>query len=76
MNSFFPTVNIAADEFNSITVFGLDGFLSGNLAWNAIADVCVDVLERHDGATPTSVGDVIEADQVARRIAEEIVEQR
>jgi 1-deoxy-D-xylulose-5-phosphate reductoisomerase len=54
----------------------VEGFLSGNLPWNAIADVCVDVLERHDGATPTSVEDVIEADRVARRIAEEIVEQR
>jgi 1-deoxy-D-xylulose-5-phosphate reductoisomerase len=54
----------------------VEGFLSGNLPWNAIADVCVDVLERHDGVTPTSVEDVIEADRVARRIAEEIVEQR
>ena len=54
----------------------VDGFLSGNLPWNAIPDVCVDVLERHDGATPTSVDDVIEADQVARRLAEEILEQR
>lgn len=54
----------------------VEGFLSGNVAWNAIADVCVDVLGRHDGATPTCVEDVIEADQVARRIAEEIVEQR
>jgi len=54
----------------------VEGFLSGNVAWNAIHDVCVDVLERHDGVTPTSVDDVIEADQVARRIAEEIVERR
>ncbi|MEP1122257.1 MAG: 1-deoxy-D-xylulose-5-phosphate reductoisomerase [Ilumatobacter sp.] len=54
----------------------VEAFLSGNVAWNAIADVCVDVLDRHDGATPTSVADVIEADQVARRIAEEIVEKR
>jgi 1-deoxy-D-xylulose-5-phosphate reductoisomerase len=52
------------------------GFLSGKVRWNAIADVCVDVLERHDGVTPTRVADVIEADQVARRIAEEIVEQQ
>ncbi|NKB41615.1 MAG: 1-deoxy-D-xylulose-5-phosphate reductoisomerase, partial [Ilumatobacter sp.] len=52
------------------------GFLSGKVRWNAIADVCVDVLERHDGATPVCVADVIEADQVARRIAEEIVEQQ
>jgi len=54
----------------------VEGFLSGKVRWNAIADVCVDVLERHDGATPTCVEDVIEADQVARRIAEEIVEQQ
>ena len=54
----------------------VSGFLSGRLRWNSIADVCVDVLERHDGATPTCVADVIEADQVARRIAEEIVEQQ
>ena len=51
----------------------VEGFLSGKLRWNAIADVCVDVLERHDGAIPTTVDDVIEADQVARRIAEDIV---
>ena len=54
----------------------VDGFLSGNVAWNAIADVCSAVLERHDGVAPTSVEHVIEADQVARRIAEEILEQR
>jgi len=52
----------------------VEAFLSGNLRWNAIADVCVDVLERHDGVEPSSVGDVIEADQVARGIAEKIVE--
>jgi 1-deoxy-D-xylulose-5-phosphate reductoisomerase len=53
----------------------VDGFLRGQVRWNAIADVCVGVLERHDGSTPTSVDDVIEADQVARRIAEKIVTQ-
>jgi len=53
----------------------VEGFLSGKVRWNAIPDVCVDVLERHDGVTPTTVDDVIAADQVARRIAEEIVDQ-
>jgi 1-deoxy-D-xylulose-5-phosphate reductoisomerase len=53
----------------------VEGFLAGRVRWNVIADVCVEVLERHDGATPTTVDDVIEADQVARRIAEKIVEQ-
>ncbi|MFK8022670.1 MAG: 1-deoxy-D-xylulose-5-phosphate reductoisomerase [Ilumatobacter sp.] len=54
----------------------VEAFLSGNLRWNAIHDVCAAVLERHDGGTPHSVEDVIEADQVARRIAEEVIEQR
>jgi len=54
----------------------VEGFLAGNVRWNGIADVCVDVLERHDGETPSCVDDVIEADHVARRIAEEIVEQQ
>jgi len=53
----------------------VEGFLSGKVRWNAIADVCVDVVERHDGVYPTSVDDVIEADRIARRIAHEIVEQ-
>jgi len=37
--------------------------------------VCVGVMERHDGATPTSVEDVIEADHTARRIATELLRQ-
>ena len=53
----------------------VEHFLSGKLRWNEIADVCVDVLERHDGATPHTVDDVIEADQVARRIAEEVLQR-
>ena len=53
----------------------VDAFLDGRLGWNAIADVCVDVLERHDGVTPRDVDDVIEADQVARRHADDIVKQ-
>jgi 1-deoxy-D-xylulose-5-phosphate reductoisomerase len=54
----------------------VEGFLSGNVAWNAIPDVCLAVLERHDGESPHCVDDVIEADQVARRHAEEILERR
>ncbi len=53
----------------------VDHFLAGNLRWNEIADVCVGVMERHDGVTPTTVDDVIEADLLARRIAHELVEK-
>ena len=54
----------------------VEGFLSGNVRWNAIPDVCIAVMERHDGVVPRSVDDVIAADQDARRTAEEIVEQQ
>lgn len=51
----------------------VEAFLSGNLTWNQIPDVCVDTLERHDGAMPVTVDDVIEADRVARRIAADVL---
>jgi 1-deoxy-D-xylulose-5-phosphate reductoisomerase len=47
----------------------VDAFLAGALRWNEIADVCVGVLQVHDGVTPHTVDDVIEADATARRIA-------
>jgi 1-deoxy-D-xylulose-5-phosphate reductoisomerase len=51
----------------------VEAFLAGNVSWNQIADVCVAVMERHDGGTPTTVEDVIEADSIARRIAHEVL---
>ena len=53
----------------------VEAFLSGNLRWNQIAEVCEAVLERHDGGTPHTVEDVIQADQDARRIAEEVLQR-
>ena len=52
----------------------VDAFLGGSLTWNEIADVCVGVLQRHDGEIPTTVDDVIAADEAARRIARGCVE--
>ena len=54
----------------------VDAFLAGNLRWNEIPDVCVGVLEVHDGATPHTVDDVIEADAQARRIARDLISKR
>jgi 1-deoxy-D-xylulose-5-phosphate reductoisomerase len=51
----------------------VDAFLAGTLRWNEIPDVCVGVLAMHDGVTPHTVDDVIEADAQARRIAERLV---
>ncbi|HSL74500.1 MAG TPA: 1-deoxy-D-xylulose-5-phosphate reductoisomerase [Ilumatobacteraceae bacterium] len=53
----------------------VEAFLTGNLRWNEIPDVCVDVLAMHDGATPHTVDDVIEADAQARRIARRLTAQ-
>ena len=54
----------------------VDAFLSGNLRWNEIPDVCVGVLAMHDGATPHTVDDVIDADAQARRIARDLLSKR
>ncbi|MDJ0768598.1 MAG: 1-deoxy-D-xylulose-5-phosphate reductoisomerase [Ilumatobacter sp.] len=54
----------------------VDAFLSGLIRWNQIADVCVAVLDEHDGAVPGTVDDVIAADAQARRLAEAAVRQR
>jgi 1-deoxy-D-xylulose-5-phosphate reductoisomerase len=54
----------------------VDEFLAGNLRWNEIPDVCVDVMEVHDGGIPHSVDDVIEADSEARRIARRLLSSR
>ncbi len=53
----------------------VDAFLTGSVHWNEIPGVCVDVMERHDGGTPTSVDDVIDADSTARRIAHEVLQR-
>jgi 1-deoxy-D-xylulose-5-phosphate reductoisomerase len=51
----------------------VDGFLTGALRWNQIADVCVAVLDEHDGSVPATVDDVIVADATARRLAAEVI---
>jgi 1-deoxy-D-xylulose-5-phosphate reductoisomerase len=53
----------------------VETFLTGNLRLNEIADVCEAVLERHDGGIPHTVDDVIQADQEARRIADEVLQR-
>ena len=54
----------------------VDAFLAGNLQWNEIPDVCVDVMAMHDGVSPHTVDDVIEADREARRIARRLLTAR
>jgi 1-deoxy-D-xylulose-5-phosphate reductoisomerase len=47
----------------------VDAFLAGEVSWGQIAEVCKRALDRHDAVVPTSVGEVIEADHAARRVA-------
>jgi 1-deoxy-D-xylulose-5-phosphate reductoisomerase len=51
----------------------VEAFLAGRIAWGQIAEVCKVALDRHDAVVPTSVDDVIAADQAARRVAAEQV---
>jgi 1-deoxy-D-xylulose-5-phosphate reductoisomerase len=54
----------------------VEAFLAGRLRWGQIADICDAVLQRHDGAAPTSVDDIVAADTTARSIANEIMERQ
>jgi 1-deoxy-D-xylulose-5-phosphate reductoisomerase len=52
----------------------VDAFLAGRIRWNQIAGVCVDTLERHDGQTPSTIDDVVDADVIARVRAHEVLQ--
>ena len=54
----------------------VDAFLEGLIQWNQIADTCVAVLDKHDGARPDTVDDVIAADAEARRLAADVIDRR
>ena len=54
----------------------VDAFLAGRIRWSQIAETCESVLQRHHETTNTtsmSVDDIVAADQVARRIAKEVL---
>ncbi|CAN5690784.1 1-deoxy-D-xylulose-5-phosphate reductoisomerase [soil metagenome] len=51
----------------------VEAFLAGGIPWTAIAEVVKATLDRHDAGTPTTVDDVIAADERARRLAVEQV---
>jgi 1-deoxy-D-xylulose-5-phosphate reductoisomerase len=81
----FPCLQLAYDAgrsggtapawLSAANEVAVESFLTGNLRWNGIADVCEAVLGRHDGGIPHTVDDVIQADQEARRIANEVLQR-
>jgi 1-deoxy-D-xylulose 5-phosphate reductoisomerase len=43
--------------------------LEGHISWSKIAAVIEQTMQHHDGVSPTSVGDILQADETARRFA-------
>jgi 1-deoxy-D-xylulose-5-phosphate reductoisomerase len=52
----------------------VDAFLNDRIRWRQITDVCNAVLNRHDRGAPTTVDDVVAADEWARAAASEVVQ--
>ncbi len=52
----------------------VEAFLAGAIRWSQIADVCNATLDRHDLGVPSSVDDVVAADQDARAAARQEIE--
>ncbi len=60
---------------NAANEVAVDAFLHGRINWGSIAMVNSRSLSAHDGAKPLSVGDIIEADRLARGTANNIVKE-
>jgi 1-deoxy-D-xylulose-5-phosphate reductoisomerase len=59
---------------NAANEIAVDAFLAGRIRWAAIPDVLEGALSRHDGAVPSSVDAVIDADGRGRAAATAVVE--
>ena len=64
---------LAPAWLNAANEEAVDAFLHGSIAWVDIAAVCATVLDRHDGAEPADVDDVIDADRRARLAARSVM---
>jgi 1-deoxy-D-xylulose-5-phosphate reductoisomerase len=64
---------LAPAWLNAANEEAVAAFLDGRIAWSDIAAVCASVLDRHDGAVPADVEDVIQADLRARRAARSVM---
>jgi 1-deoxy-D-xylulose-5-phosphate reductoisomerase len=61
---------------NAANEVAVEAFLSGRIAWGRIAEVNQHTLDQHDGFSPTCVGDIIEADRIARQVASVFLTER
>ena len=47
----------------------VEAFLAGRISWSKIAGVIEQTMQHHDGIAPTTVEDILHADESARRVA-------
>ncbi|MCU1499797.1 MAG: dxr [Acidimicrobiales bacterium] len=64
---------LAPAWLNAANEEAVAAFLDGAIRWVDIAAVCAAVLDRHEGADPTSVEEVIDADSRARASARSVM---
>ncbi|MEX2292872.1 MAG: 1-deoxy-D-xylulose-5-phosphate reductoisomerase [Acidimicrobiales bacterium] len=67
---------LAPATLNAANEAAVASFLNGRIPWSMIPAVLAEVLDRHDGGPADSVDAVIEADRVARSMAEAIIVER
>ena len=67
---------LAPATLNAANEVAVEAFLAGRIRWIDIPDVLSAVLDRHNGATASTLDDVLGADADARRLATRLVEQR
>lgn len=61
---------------NAANEVAVEAFLDRRLRWIDIPAVLEATLARHDGARATSIGEVVEADRRARRVARNLIDER
>ena len=52
----------------------VEAFLEGRLTWSQIPRVIDATMQQHDGVVPRELGDILEADAMARRIAKVVLQ--
>jgi 1-deoxy-D-xylulose-5-phosphate reductoisomerase len=74
--------DLAPAWLNAANEVAVAAFLDERIGWSSIAPVVEATLDRYEPAPPAatdpgrSVGDVLEADAAARRVAEQVVGRR
>ena len=53
----------------------VEAFLAGATSWWSIADIIEETLQHHDAQLPTTVEDILQADETARRVAREVLDK-